>query len=327
MQNIANKVRKNFQDLEKFLKLKFGKKRSVPHHILFQELFRCEGTARILAHSFFKETLTKPNKFAVANRIATQTAIPLFLIVEIISFGLSIQQNLINIMFENVVFCGSYFILTIKIYSVFQRDRVKIHEIIEKLDEHFPHYGVDQLIFKAQNYLDTLKLVETIYYIIYIFAGIQISLMPFLHQIYGAAKSITIEWETLFALTLPFDQLQPIVYESIWIIESWLFLFTFVYLICGDMLFYSLIQILAMELNILGQVISEIDMSEGEEAAIKELKKLIVIHDQLIQVSKKLNEMFCGLQFVNVFGSIIALCTASFLLVVKYFLMFNFITS
>ena len=321
MQNITTKVRENFQDLEKFLKLKFSKKKSVPQHILFQDFFRCERTAKLLGISFLKGNWTVPNKWIKANSVAFLIGTILFLIFEVISCCLSIQKNMIGIMIENILFCGCYCIVGVKTYIVFKHNRAKIDEIIEKLDEHFPHYGVDQLTFKAQNYLDILKRFEIVDYINYAFIGMQVCFMPFLHQIYGAVKSVSIEWETLFALTLPFDQLQPVVYELIWILESWLVFYSVLYFMCADLLFFSLMQILIMEFDILSQVISEIDMIKGEEAAIKELKKLIDIHEQLIEVSEKLNEVFSFLQLINVFGSIVALCTASFLVAVNYILM------
>lgn len=143
MQNVANQVLKYIQDLEKSLKLKFVKKQSVQQHILFQDFFRCEKTARILGSSFLKGYWTAPNKLIKANSIATKAAIFLFLVVQIISFGFSMQKNLINIMFENFVFCGSYFVLGVKIYLVFKHNRGKIDEIVEVLDKHFPHFGVD----------------------------------------------------------------------------------------------------------------------------------------------------------------------------------------
>ena len=71
-----------------------------------------------------------------------------------------------------------------------------------------------------------------------------------------------------------------------------------------------------MEFDILGQVISEIDMIDGEEEAIKELKKLVNVHQELIEVSEEISDIFSGLLLVNSFGSILILCSASFLAVV-----------
>ncbi|XP_070506810.1 putative odorant receptor 92a [Chironomus tepperi] len=93
----------------------------------------------------------------------------------------------------------------------------------------------------------------------------------------------------------------------------WTIIFVTFYYICTDMLFANMTQVLCMELDILGQIMSKIDPDKNEEEAIKELKKLVDIHQQLIEVSEKLQEIFSPLQLINAFGSIAALCTAIFL--------------
>ena len=137
-----------------------------------------------------------------------------------------------------------------------------------------------------------------------------------MHQIYGVISSKPVEWETILTMILPFDQFQPVIYVFMWISESWFLLFTSFTLICTDLIFANLTLILSMEFDILGQVISEIDMIDGEEEAIKELKKLVNVHQELIEVSEEISDIFSGLLLVNSFGSILILCSASFLAVV-----------
>ena len=316
MESFTNKVAKGFQDFKKIFKCN-SRNRSVPQYILYEDFYRCEKAARILGFKFLKSHESSTNKWIKANNFAFEVAIAVLLIAEIISFVMSVQQKLYLISIDNALFYGGFLVIAVKIYVIFYRNRAKLGEIVEKLDEHFPHYGVDQLTFKAQKYLNVLKHFEVVYYALFLTVGLHFWMMPYLHQIYGAVNSITVEWMTIYALTLPFDQLQPVVYEVMWILEGWIFMFTAIYVICTDLLFASLCQILAMEFDILGQVISEIDITSGEEAAIKELKKLVGIHQELIEVSEKLNEIFSPLLLINVFGSITAICTACFLLVVS----------
>ena len=316
MQNIANKVRKNFQDLEKYLKLKFTKKRSVPQHILFQDFLRCEITARNLGFKFSNDRDSSANKWTRLNNLAYQSALTLVVIAELFSLVVAAHSNLFYIMIENFLFCGCAAIVGVKIYIIFYQKRAKIDEIVDNLDHHFPHYGVDQLTFKVQKYLGILKLFEAFYYVIFVTTCLQFCLMPFLHQIYGAIGSTTVKWENLLTLVLPFDQLQPVVYALMWFLVSWNYAFSAHYIVCTYLLFSSLMQILAMEFDILSQIISEIDMTEGEDEAIKELKKLVDIHQELIDVSKKVNEIFSPLMLINTFGAIFSLCAACFLLVV-----------
>ena len=155
--------------------------------------------------------------------------------------------------------------------------------------------------------------------LVFIFGSIilHLILFPFEHQIYGAINSNTEEWKTILTFVLPFDQLQPVVYEVIWIFESWALFITFCIYMCTDLIFAILTQILSMEFDILGQVISEIDMIDGEDEAIKELKKLIDIHQELINASEDISHIFSELLLINSCGAIVIICLSSFLSVVS----------
>ncbi|KAL7025511.1 hypothetical protein ACKWTF_013503 [Chironomus riparius] len=88
-----------------------------------------------------------------------------------------------------------------------------------------------------------------------------------------------------------------------------------IYIISTDLIFANLIQVSTMELDILSEKIKDVGLIDNEKIAIKELKNLIDIHQELIEVSEKLNEMFSPFQLINSFGSIVALCTGCFLAV------------
>jgi len=313
MQNLANKALNFFQ----VIRSKFARKRAVPQHILFQDFFHCEKTVGILGFDFLTDHNTLLNKWIKINSLVFQVVMALIFIAEIISFVMSIQQNLFYVAIENALQDAGFLVVMMKVYVICHHNRAKFDEIFEKLDKHFPHYGVDQLVYKSQRYIDVLKRFEIIYYVTFAATTSIFVFMPFLHQIYGSATSTVVEWSPIYPLILPFNQHPPMVFAFMWIIESWSFLLTGYYVVCSDLLFVSLVQTLAMEFDILSQIISEIDMADGEEEAIKELKKLVDIQQELIEVSEKLNEIFSPLLLINVFGSITTLCTASFLAVVN----------
>ena len=118
-------------------------------------------------------------------------------------------------------------------------------------------------------------------------------------------------------LKLPFDQFISLIYGIINLIEAWICIFSVVVMLSTDLLFTSIMQILSMEFEILGQVISEINI-ENDEEAIREMKILVDIHQELIEASEKLEEIFSLLQLFYTFGSITALCTACFLAAVNF---------
>ena len=125
------------------MKSKFGRKEAVPQHILFEDFFRSERTARVLGLTFLKGSLTPPNKWIKINNKAMQVAIVLILMAEVFSFVMSVKQNLPYVMIDNALLCGCYSIVVFKVFIIFHYNREKIDEVVEKLDEHFPHNGVD----------------------------------------------------------------------------------------------------------------------------------------------------------------------------------------
>ncbi|CAG9806539.1 unnamed protein product [Chironomus riparius] len=143
MQNIANKIAKDFQDFEKFLKLKFGKKQKISQYIMFKDFFRCERPAKVLGYTFLKNDITPSNKWLKFNSFALHVAIIVILMTELISFVLSIQQKSFHVTMENVLVFGGYVIAGSKLFIIFHYKRAKIDEVIEKLDRHFPYFGVD----------------------------------------------------------------------------------------------------------------------------------------------------------------------------------------
>ncbi|KAL7026840.1 hypothetical protein ACKWTF_005192 [Chironomus riparius] len=308
MRKVFDRIQQSLQNAENFFKLKLRKTKTTLTYIEFQDFLCYEESAMVLGFSFLRRPGTLPTKLVKLNNLMFQLTLFVYMILESISFILSAKKKLMYIMIENVLLCGLESIALVKMHVVLARNRNVIAEILDKLDEHFPHAGVDQINFKNHKYL---------YYTSFTIIDLSLSLMPIFHKIYGSINSIFVEWELIVTMELPFDQQQPIVYEALYILEIWIVIFYAFYVISTDMLFACLIQILAMEFDILGQIMSEVDVTKSEEEAIKELKKLINIHQQLIEVSEKLDDIFAPLQLINAFGSITALCTTSFLAVVN----------
>lgn len=316
MAEIARKVKNKFQDVRNFLKVKFSSELSSPNYISFQEFFTCETTARKIGYTFLNKHLNSPNKWIKLNGILLQVSMLVLLILELISFVVSFRSNSLNIMIENIMFSGLFVLSIVQMYTVFYQNKAKIIEIVEKLDEHYPHSGIDQFVYKVSKYYKTSKFHEMGYYFTTTVVILHFSLMPFIHQIYGFTTSTSVDWELILSLDLPFNAFQPLIYGLIYTVQLWIIVFVTFYYICTDMIFANLTQVLCMELDILGQIMDEIDPTENEEEAIKELKNLVDIHQQLIEVSEKLQEIFSSLQLINAFGSIAALCTAIFLVMV-----------
>lgn len=317
MKNIVNRIVENYQKFVQILKQKLKTNKGNPRLIFFRDFFICETTANKLGFTFLHGHEISFSKWVKLNSLLFQVLLFILLISELISFVLSIQAYDVDIMIDNALFFGLIFIILVKIFVIFYHNREKIQAVIQKLDEHFPHSGVDQCTFEVQKYLKTMSRIEIFYYVLCGSFTAQFCSMPILFQLYARYKSVDQKLGHIYSLNMPFDQTQPVLYEVIYIAEFWITIYSVSFAICTDLLFACLMQILVMELKILGQIISEIDVTENEDEAIKELKKLIEIHQELIEVSEKLEQTFSPLLLINSLGVIVSLCTASFLSVVS----------
>ncbi|KAL7025509.1 hypothetical protein ACKWTF_013502 [Chironomus riparius] len=316
MHEILNRIRRNFQNIQNCFKLKFAKNQtSPPRYILFEDFLTYETTINLLGFTFVERNRDKLNKWLKWNGFCFQLLIFLFLILELVSFILSLYNNNVPFMLENALLIGVFFVVLFKGIIIFHVNAKKILEIIKKLDEYFPHSGVDQLSFKVHTYLRINRWLENSYYFRLTFIVLHLTLMPCLHQLYGILYSVEVEWELMFNLDLSVDLLQPFVYELVSIIEVLLMIASSIYIICTDLLFVDLVHVLVMEFDILCIKIIEIGLIKDEQEAIRELKNLINVHQKLIEISQKLNKVFSPLQLINAFGTIVALCFGCFLVV------------
>lgn len=316
MEHIGRRIIKSSQDLWKFLKTSLLRKQKPLQLILFEEFLPFEKLARILGYKLAPKSVKSVTNLAKTNSGLVQILTVTLLVLNAISFVLCIKTEWLNIMIENFMFLGIFSVIILKIYTIFYKNLGKIQEVIENLDEYFAHSGVDQLELKVHKYLRNLRLFSRIIFIALNCVLIQYCLTPLLHQIYGWYMSIDVDLEHIFALYLSFDLLMPVIYPLIYIVTAWTMIFAVQFIACTELLFASLVEIIAMEFDILGRKISEIKVDEAEEEAIRRLKSLIDVHQELIEVSVKINEIFSLLQLCNAFGSISSLCVAYFLTVV-----------
>lgn len=290
---------------------KFKKK-----ELCFQDFLPCEQIAQTLGYTFLPKFKNFPTKLARRNGILVQVMQVVILILLSASFVLSVKADQLYIMFENVLFVGVNTVMIVKIYMTFYQNLSKIHDIIEKLNKNFPHCEIAKKVSRFHKNLKTLNKFKKLFFLAYNSIVLQFCLMPFLHQMYGQYKSIDVQWEQIFALNLPIEQFKISVYPFIYIIEAWIAYFAMQYVICTDMLFACIMEILVMEFKTLGQKFSEIKLDVPEKKAIQELKKLVNVHQELIEISDEIDEVFSPILLINAFGSITGLCTACFLSVV-----------
>lgn len=303
-----------FKDLSfvKSLKLKFSKTRVVSLQNEFRDFFPFENICSNMGFSFLPNLHTKPAKWKKIHSTMHQFSFIIFALANLCSAYISLKipltdESIISVI-ENFFFVGASLGVLIKMLIVFYIHKSTLVKIIERLKELFQNSSYQ---FQAYEYLKVLKKFAKTQAIIFIVMGIEYCLVPFFHQLYGIFKDEHVKLELIIPIRLPFDETKPLVYELVCALEAWIILVVATVVICTDFTFVSLVHILCMNFDDLREMISKIDNS------VERLKKVIKIHQELIEISEDLENIFSVVLFINIFASISAMCTAAFLIAVN----------
>ncbi|KAG5669089.1 hypothetical protein PVAND_016986 [Polypedilum vanderplanki] len=298
----------------------------IPMYITYNDFFKCDKILNYFGFTFLPNYLETNLKF---QRIHSQIAfigmviLGLHSTISFIIAGIEVKnvdKNFIFTALENLAMSGVFINIFMRVLLVLFLHRKVLIEIITRMDQHYPHSGIDQMNFETEKYLKLMKVFHFVLLIPFSEMCTQFCLTPFAHKLYGYFWSVDVEWEPLLAVFYPFDQQQWFIYWPFYLIQSWLVTFTVYISNAMDLLYSSMTNVLVMEFENLSQIISEIDWDdddngEAEEAAMKELKILINVHNELCDIATELRKIFSPLMFFNVFASIVTLCVLAFLVV------------
>jgi len=306
--------------LRKYIKQIFSKKPKVSKIRNFRDFFQCEEIFLKFGVNFLKPSRISEtsHKWQKIHFTALKIATFVIVLLSVINFVISLLPNgSIVVAIESSSAVGIFVLMLLKIYTVMMRNRVTLMEILEKLEFHFPTDAWNQHVFKVEDYLKTLRIFKKITLIIYSAIFIQLISVPFCQLFYRWITSSHIEIDLIIKCYVPFDYSNPFIYAVVYIFQCWMFLVNVLALFSNELLYFGLMIILSMEFDILGQVMSEIDPRDDQESAVKEMKTLIEIHQELFEIAEKLQNIFSLILFVNIFGMIYLICGTAFLSVVS----------
>ena len=212
---------------------------------------------------------------------------------------------------------GVFSLMLLKIYIVVIKNRENLTDILERIEFHFPIHTWNQHYFKVGKYLKLLNIFIITTTVIYSMLWLQNSCMAFLEILYGWMTSRSIKIELILRIYVPFDYSNPLVFSLIYIFQSWILLVNLTGFLLVDMMYFGLMIVLSMEFDMLKEIMSEIDPRDDQQAAIKKMKELIEIHQELIEITEKLEDIFSLILFVNIFGMVYLICETAFLSIVS----------
>lgn len=108
-----------------------------------------------------------------------------------------------------------------------------------------------------------------------------------------------------------FDPFQPGIYESLYVLICWTGFTIAVTILATDLLFCSIIMLLSMQFKIISENIRHHHEDLGK------LKDLIKLHQELVELSDLVEEIFSPSFLLNVFSSSFVICLTGFQAVVS----------
>jgi hypothetical protein len=201
------------QKVSNFFKSFFVKKSRVDL-IEFREFLGAEKLFNFCGYQLLPRAPNRGDKFRKAHFILSQIVGILIIILAMISAFVYAKEN-IEVTTENVCYVFSYSSTLLRFLYMLTKSQQLI-EIIEKLDEHFPHLSLDQKSFGVRKYLKELKMVSKIVVFVFVFAVAQFTNFNIEVKIYGWLMSKEVEWIPMHVFWFPFDASKPLIF---WIVQ------------------------------------------------------------------------------------------------------------
>lgn len=317
-----NCIKKFYYTFLKFYQQKFCNNhvRPLRTNILYiWDFFPCESIFLKFGISFLSQISisSRPKLKWKIHAIISVSLLILFLLLTTINFVYSVvkHRSFIDAV-ESFAYMGVFVIVLLKNFTIFYLKRETIIEIVAKLDQHFPQSGIDQIRFGVNEKLKWLIFFLKMFVFGYAIVWLIFISLPFAARIYDFLGIRPGEIKLILPIYYPFDKYSSPGYEFAFFMEAWVQLLILIIATVTDLLFSSLVCVLSLELEIIGHLLSEID-EDDDERAITEMKLFIDVHQDLIEVSEKINDIFSPSLFVNILASILVLCNVEFLIMVS----------
>ncbi|KAG5670216.1 hypothetical protein PVAND_000494 [Polypedilum vanderplanki] len=193
-------------------------------------------------------------------------------------FSIGSREKFEEFMEDSAWISGIGFIL-LKVFYLCCWKRDTIKKLIDRLDQNFPHSSCEQLKFGVHKHQQNLNLLYRIKMTAYVLVWFEFT---FLSLLTFGLKSLKVD--LLMPIYFPLDPLQPLLYPIFLILQAWTLLVVFLILTATDLLLYGLINVIAMELDVLAQKLRQIE-SESDENAEKKLQGIIDGYNELADIT------------------------------------------
>ncbi|CAO1342318.1 unnamed protein product [Diamesa hyperborea] len=205
----------------------------------------------------------------------------------------------------NLAPCMGFVILALmKTYVVVYRNQETFTEIIETLGKLFPKSMEEQQKYKVGIIFKRQKALNIFFSAIYMTIFVIFNLMPIFICIQIYYTDGIIHKEFPYMMWHPFDAYQPVVFEFCYLLVIWAAFTCDIAVLSTDLLYSNVLTLLCMQFDILKRDLEHLNAEESKECII-ELKKKVLLHMELIEISEKLEDIFSMSILINFVGNLI----------------------
>jgi odorant receptor len=205
----------------------------------------------------------------------------------------------------------------VKAYGVIYRNKNEISEVLSQLDDFLPKNRNLQIEQNIPEILTNLYRMMIIFFTIYSGSVALFNLMPVFIIVYGKfVQGIQYDLQLPYKAWYPFDINNNFNFFISYFLQTWAS-FTSLFFVAGtDLLFCVCITLLCIRFDKLKLEIESISF-------VKDLKKCVETHNQLIKISERLDEIFSPSILFNIFAASFIICFTGFQVTVCFYFQIN----
>jgi 7tm Odorant receptor len=207
---------------------------------------------------------------------------------------------------EMIGHSGFVILMMLRLFLFMYYNHEKIVGLTRELKDGFPHLVGDQQKHNIAKNLKTVKIFNRLMLVIY-YGLVLVCYMETVARLIKYRMDSTSTKPSMFTYSYyPFDAFQPLVYEALIIYEGYILLFAASVLIFTELFTSGLMEVVKMQVDILGSKISKIKEQ-------KEFETLIETHQNLLDICDRIESVYAPSTLFDIFGTLVIMCTFAFM--------------
>jgi hypothetical protein len=298
----------------KCIKSKFVSDRVQELAVAFGDFFPCEPSFNIFGVSWLNSDAHELSKWLRIHFYASQCVILLMMLLMTLNL---VTKYIYGANFVEVVELAGqisiYMHLCIMVYLSMYRNRLAIQSVVDRLQRRFPHSAQEQQKCGIRSHWKRFRVMTMIHSTFVHACWVHFALLPVIMIYRGLYDFKLIEVTLMSPIYFPEELYHTWLYEIVYALQAWSLGIAVIVTFANDSLFWGLLAITELELNIASEKVSEIDPEDDGRA----FQELIDQHNELIEVANDIEGIFSPVLLFNIVAAPCGLCCSGFLVFVS----------